>query len=321
MNNILNITNGDCAVETMKKANIPGVFLPWRDVLHEGPIPDTLSLEELSEVRAQFIIERGWGTPEDVIESFTQRDNILTSFRNYEKVILWFEHDLYDQLQIIQILDWFYHNPPSGIELSIICTDRYLGMLSPDEMEKLKNHEEPITESHLKLATKAWSALRASSPEKWCELLNIDTSALPFLEGTVVRLLEEYPSCTNGLSRTAEQALKVISKGEKRPGRVFGGSQELEERVFLGDSSFWVVLNELLVSNPPLIVLPDGNELTLPTCKDQELSITTAGLGVLDGKLNWLEVSNIDRWIGGVHLNSTHVWCWDSSSKSITKRA
>ena len=49
MKNILNITNGDCAVETMKKANIAGLFLPWRDVLHEGPVPDDLSLEEFIE--------------------------------------------------------------------------------------------------------------------------------------------------------------------------------------------------------------------------------------------------------------------------------
>jgi len=47
MRNILNITNGDCAVEIMKKADIPGTFLPWQDVLHDGPVPERLSLEEL----------------------------------------------------------------------------------------------------------------------------------------------------------------------------------------------------------------------------------------------------------------------------------
>jgi hypothetical protein len=30
---VLNITNGDCAVEIMKKAGIAGDYLPWRDVL------------------------------------------------------------------------------------------------------------------------------------------------------------------------------------------------------------------------------------------------------------------------------------------------
>jgi len=320
MRNILNITNGDCAVEIMKKANLPGVFLPWRDVLHEGPVPENLSLEELSKVRAQFIIDRSWGLPEEIIESFIQRDNDLKSFRKYEKVILWFEHDLYDQLQIIQILDWFHKNSPGEVELSIICTDQYLGRLSPEEMKEISKYEEPIRDAHLKLSSKAWCAFRSSSPEKWCELLNTDTSVLPFLQGAIVRLLEEYPSCSNGLSRTAEQALKVISGGEKRPGRVFGGTQNLEERIFLGDSSFWVVLHELLESSPPLIVLPKGKKLTLPTSKDQELTITSAGIEVLAGQMNWLEISRLDRWIGGVHLNASNIWCWSPESGEKTRR-
>lgn len=321
MSNILNITNGDCAVEIMKKANISGVFLPWCDVLHEGPVPNNLSLEELSKVRAQFIIERNWGTPDKIIESFMQRDNELKSFRKYEKVILWFEHDLYDQLQIIQILDWFHKNHTDDVELSIICTNRYLGRLSPEEMKGLVEYEEPITKAHLDLSCKAWSAFRSNTPEKWLGLLREDTSALPFLEGAIIRQLEEYPSCSNGLSRTAEQALKVISGGEKCPGRIFGGTQEMEERIFLGDSSFWVVLHELLESSTPLIDLSEGKELTLPSSKDQELTITSAGLEVLDGKINWLEVSRLDRWIGGVHLDSSNVWCWNSGASLIEKLA
>ena len=129
MGDILNITNGDGAIGIMEKANIPGVFLPWRDVLHDGPVPQGLSLAELSQVRAEFIISRGWGTPETVTQDFIERDNLLKSYANYKKVIMWFEHDLYDQLQILQILDWFHHNPPGETELSLICVDQYLGML------------------------------------------------------------------------------------------------------------------------------------------------------------------------------------------------
>lgn len=320
MRNILNITNGDCAVEIMKKANISGAFLPWRDVLHDGPIPSDLSLEELSKVRAQFITGQNWGAAEEITESFIQRDNELKSFREYEKVILWFEHDLYDQLQIIQILDWFHENYTEEVELSIICTEQYLGRLSPEEMRELIKYEEPITETHLNLSCKAWAAFRSSTPEEWCGLLNTDTSALPFLEGAIVRLLEEYPSCSNGLSRTATQALKVILGGEKQPGKVFGGTQELEERVFLGDSSFWVILQELLDSSPALLKLAEGKKFNLPTSKDQELTITPAALDVLSGKRNWLEIKNPDRWIGGVHLENTNVWCWDLDSSSIVKK-
>lgn len=319
MRNILNITNGDSTVGIMKQANIPGIFLPWRDVLHDGPVPDGLSLEKLSEIRAKFIIDRNWGRPEAIKRLFIERDNTLKSFEKYGKVVLWFEHDLYDQLQLLQILDWFHQNRSNKTTLSIICVNQYLGMCSPNEMESLFNYEEPVTETHLLLANNAWSAFRSNSPEKWQALLRTDTAILPFLAGAIIRLLEEYPSCKTGLSRAAQQALEIVSLGEKRPENVFMRYQESEERKFLGDSSFWAILDELLASSPPLLKLTDCQKFISPTKPDQALSISTEGKEVLSEKRNWRNIVTLDRWIGGVHLTPDNSWCWDSDAKSIVK--
>ncbi len=189
MSNILNITNGESAVTVMKEAGIPGDFIPWRDVLHDGPVPAELSLNELSEVRARFIFEQGWGEFEAIRNSFTERDKALCSFQNYVKVILWFEHDLYDQLQLLQILDWFSDNLPDKTPLTIICTELYLGMATSKQMKDLLKFEEIVTGQHLLLATKAWTALRAPSPNRWQLLLEENTSVLPFLKSAVIRLL------------------------------------------------------------------------------------------------------------------------------------
>ena len=51
---MLHITNGDCAVAVLSRA-VSGTFLPWRDVLHEGPVRAGLSLEQLSAERARFM--------------------------------------------------------------------------------------------------------------------------------------------------------------------------------------------------------------------------------------------------------------------------
>ena len=324
MKNSLNITNGDSAVAIMKKAKISGKFLPWRDVLPDGPVPKGLTLEELSSIRSTFIVSRNWGTFEDIKQDFIERDNTLKSFEKYEKVILWFEHDLYDQLQILQVLDWFnvnVKNTENRIKLSIICTNQYLGHLSPDEMKGRLKFVEPVTEKHLLLSSKAWAAFREKSPKLWYQLLNEDTSAFPFLKDAVIRMLEEYPSSNNGLSRTAQQALEIISKGEKLAGKVFGLNQEREKQVFLGDSSFWVILQEFLDSSPPLLRFPEGKKLTLPSAKDQELTITPVGLEVLSGKRNWLQITSLNRWIGGVHIEPSNAWCWNSDSGSIIKKA
>jgi hypothetical protein len=320
MKKVLNITNGNSAVKIMRQANIPGTFLSWDDVLHDGPVPAGLLLEELSKVRAQFIVECGWGDIQNISNSFSERDRKLKSCNENEKIILWYEHDLYDQLQIIQILDWLCHHPvDKDVELSIICTNNYLGRLSPDELLGLFKYEEPVTEKHLSLASRSWEAFRSPSPKSLSGLLETDTSALPFLKGAITRLLEEYPSTFNGLSRTAQQALRIIENGEKKSLRIFGESQKLEESIFMGDSSFWLILNGFLKSDPPLLTLPAGIELTLPASPDQELTITTAGQEVLAGKRKWLDIVELDKWIGGVHLTPANTWCWDSTSNSITK--
>ncbi len=316
MDKILNITNGDSAVETMQAAGIKGDFLPWRDVLHDGPVPEGLSWEALSERRVQFIVERGWGKAEVVRKHVAARDQMLAKVDDYDKVVLWFEHDLYDQLQILQILDWFADRPIKN--LTMICTDNYLGMVSPEEMVGLMQHETPVSQAQLDLAQTAWAAFRSSTPDSWFNLLHNDTTALPFLEGAVLRQLEEYPSCENGLSRTANQALEIIHNGEQRPGRVFAAYIETEERKFMGDLSFWESLREMIEASPPLLRLPEGQVL-LPIGPEKELTVTRIGKQVLAGEVNAVEAVILDKWIGGVHLTLASYWCWDSRLKEVSR--
>jgi len=302
------------------KANIKGEFLPWRDVLHNGPVPDHLCLEALSKIRSSFIIDCGWGNADDIRKDFVKRDNTLKSFQNYSKVILWFEHDLYDQLQLIQILDWFYQQPKHHVPLALICTDNYLGPLTPDELLKLQQYEEAITPQQLNLASKAWSAFRSQMPTQWLALLGDDLFSLPFLKSTVLRLLEEYPSSYNGLSRTETQALTIINNSTHNPGKVFAENQAMEGRVYMGDSSFWIILNQLLSAKPPLLSLTGATQLNLPITKEHCLSITKLGKEVLLGKSHYSNYSIIDYWLGGVHLSKDNYWCWDSTTSTIIEK-
>ena len=104
---MLHITNGDAAAGRMAEAGIPGDIVPWRDVLHEGPVPAGLGLDELRPVRARFLADCGWAPYEQALADLGTRDVALASFREHDETVLWFEPDLYDQLQLLQVLDWF----------------------------------------------------------------------------------------------------------------------------------------------------------------------------------------------------------------------
>ncbi|HJP25911.1 MAG TPA: hypothetical protein QF550_01165, partial [Arenicellales bacterium] len=85
MTSRLIITNGDAAVDVMKRAGLADHFLPWRDVLYEGPVLAGLDLTSLSTLRARFISDRGWGEPERVLHSFRERDRELERAGNYPR--------------------------------------------------------------------------------------------------------------------------------------------------------------------------------------------------------------------------------------------
>ena len=57
---MLHITNGDSVAEPLRQLFPEDEVLPWRDVLHEGPVPEKLDAEGLREVRAAFLARRGW---------------------------------------------------------------------------------------------------------------------------------------------------------------------------------------------------------------------------------------------------------------------
>jgi len=300
----LNIVNGDACIDMMKKAQIAGDFLPWQDFLHEGPVPANLPLEALSIVRAKFIADDGLGELSAIQKDFESRDEKLKSFHHYDKVVLWFEHDLYDQLQLIQVLSWFAEQNLEETKLTLVATNNYFGESSTQQIEKLANYEIVITKEHFEVATKAWSAFRQETPQKWAELLDESTSILPYLNGAIQRMLEEYPSLKHGLSRTAYQALLVISNGISDPLDVFHKSQSFEERKFMGDALF-------------LKILEDFEKHGIIKKEQSGLSLTSLGKELLDGQKNWLGIVPFQRSIGGVNLTLDNLWCWDREKQEI----
>jgi uncharacterized protein DUF1835 len=101
---LLHITNGDSTGDTLRQTTLGGAVLPWRDALHEGQVP-TLPRQELLRTRAGFLAECGWSSRQVLLSSLERRDRqLLEALRDDRQVVLWFEHDLYDQLQLLDVL-------------------------------------------------------------------------------------------------------------------------------------------------------------------------------------------------------------------------
>ncbi|MBF0193396.1 MAG: DUF1835 domain-containing protein [Magnetococcales bacterium] len=325
MENILHVTNGDSTVELFLQACIEGKYLAWRDVLHEGATPSGLDLHALSNVRADYIAQCGWSDVESARKSFKERDLVISEWRKYDAVYLWFEHDLYDQLQLIQILDIFAKEPQKPNNLFLIQHNDYLGMQTPATISTLKNNKKPVTNIQLQLATKSWEAFRSNNPTVWWKLLGEDTTALPWLKMTITRHLEQFPFVKNGLNRTENIILSILIKGSIKPGQLFHEYQLLDEPRYMGDASFWIYLKELCSGDRPLIALLDGSNFKPPSnyppdekFKKQKLYLTEFGQQVLYNKADWVNYRGVDKWLGGCKLTTEKHWRWDDVDKRLT---
>jgi hypothetical protein len=231
---LLHITNGDCAVAVLSRV-VRGPMLPWRDVLHEGPVRAGLPLEALSRERAAFIAGAGWGDFSTVLKSFQERDALLRRAGEHDEIVLWFEHDLYDQLQLIQVLDGL--SALRGPPISLVCEAEYLGNMAPERAAELFSLRTPLTRRHFQEAQSAWAAFRSSDP------LQIDPSkpkALPFLGAALRRHLEEFPWTSDGLSRSQRQIREALNDGPLSLPELFRRTHE--EPAFLGDTTLaWYV--------------------------------------------------------------------------------
>ncbi len=315
----------------MAEAGIVGTIVPWRDVLHEGPVTGDLDLEGLRPIRARFLSDTGWGKYDDILSMMFERDAIVHRFRQYEEVVLWFEHDLYDQLQLVQILHEFAGWDLGDIRLSLVGPAEYLSMVEVERLRELHSKRQPVTGKQLDLGRWAWEAFGSPDPTVIQRLLDEDMSPLPYLKAALQRHFEEFPATTTGLSRSETQALEAIRDGAPSLADAFRAAHlDREDPLFLGDATFATYLERLSDGREPLILATDGQRVRAPTWQDDDdrefwttqAVLTDMGQAVLAGGQDWLAVHEIDRWLGGVHLKSGEpIWRWDPTARQLVLTA
>jgi hypothetical protein len=303
----LHVTNGDSVLYLFRKAGITGTHVAWRDALNDGPVPAGLTLEQMSERRAEYLAMRKMGSPIKIIHDFEARDAQLRKAATFEEVVLWFEHDLYDQLQVLQILNALDSLELEPGRVSLVQSDQYLGSMTVDELSPLLSRRRTATAATFKSAARGWARVTSPSPADIYAGAQEDAIGLPYLRAALRRLCEEYP-WLDGLSRSQRQALQAVAHGPAPIAELYRRAQAREEATFLGDGAFERLVDDLRDERAPLVEGEPGAFVA-----------TALGRRVLAGDADWLESLPIDRWVGGVHLEPSQLVRWDDDSSRFVQ--
>ena len=295
--------------ETLREAGFGGDFLEYSDPICQGPVPDR---PDLAAIRARFVAGAYPGHARNVAARLAAEEAALTAVAASDRrLVLWCEHDPYDQLLLARALDRL----PDRVGLELICIDRHprparfigLGQLLPEDLVALWPQRRTITADHRALGRAVWLALRQSDPSALHAIAESGTAPVPPMQAALRRHLQELPWRRDGLSLTERLILQAVRDGAATMGRVFGEAQRLDPLPFLGDVMIVPIIEGLAAAAIPALDLGGA-----PRWAERPVALTGHGARLLEGQADWQQARPNERWVGGVRIApDAPAWRWD----------
>jgi hypothetical protein len=321
MESIVHVCNGDITADLLSLADLPGEIRVWADALDQGPVV-LVDDQQHWKLRGEFWKSRGMSELDGRIAAY---DHGVDEAARAEELILWFEHDLFDQLALIRLLARLARRGLPA-QLTIVSIDRHpevpnflgFGNLKPEQLAELWPRRTPLSRDAIDEAITAWIAVTAPDPRA-LPFLTKRIKAMPFLAGALERHLEEFPDPTSGLSRTERQVLAAIARGEATAAAIMNATHAIDPRYPLSDAVLLWVLRDLAAcgfveSAPTGAPSPERLESV-------NVTVTARGREVLAGAIDRVHECGVDEWRGGVHLTGRGpVWRWDGPQRKLVER-
>jgi len=330
----LHVRCGSDIKETLREAGFAGDFYEHSFPYLAAPVREGAGALEQ---RARFLVASyrdSFDPPleyERVLADLQRSEAQLAASAEYDRVVIWSEHDCYDQLVLIRLLG-HYASGRRPARLELVNTGEFpgaarfigLGQLPPEALRLLWATRRRADEQVLTLGRDAWRALASPDPRSLAAIMRTGTPALPLLARALHRHLRELPSAANGLSLTVELALGLLAEHEQSLQQVFVA---LNQRVdpLPGQGDLQVrdrVLGMGSASAPVFTRRPglDRHGQARPPWTDV-LTITELGRAVLKAELDYRSLKPAPRWVGGVEVAAANPeWRWDEQRQDAIRK-
>jgi hypothetical protein len=321
----LHLRCGSDIRQSLLAAGFKGDFLEHSYPYAHGPI---LADADHFEREAQFIIE--FADPhmdlsfEQVLERRHKEERELAASTHlYERIVLWMEHDCFDQLVLARCLAHYAALDELPV-LELVQTDRFpgtirfigLGQLPEEGLRLLWERRQPISRAALDFASTVWKAASLDDPRPLAALMRRPCADLPYLAPAIRRLLQELPSVRAGLSFTERLILETLaSTGEAMTvSQLFAVlTYERDPLPFATDFFLHTTIERLADVATPLVV----SNRTENKWHDP-VTLTESGRRALNAELDFLTLEPRPRWVGGVQIRpGSKVWRWDEERDDV----
>lgn len=226
---MLHLVNGQCTLNVLEQTRISGDKISVDDILMEGPLPDCLNDESAWRKRAAWLQTRFGISETEYLQRAQEREQTLARCFTECDVTLWYENDVFCQINFLYILQRFAEIDLTQTRLYEVCPDEdRLGLLNAQHLEKLFDQRVKVSSEKLILARDAWKAICNGE-----DVLQKDFSAWPKLH----KGLELYLEYQTDPRRLQTVVMNALDEGKSTLGEMlFAVNNSAETKDYgLGD--------------------------------------------------------------------------------------
>ncbi|WP_439129109.1 DUF1835 domain-containing protein [Polaribacter sp.] len=290
---ILHITNGDSTTSYLKKLQFTGDFITWREMLCEGKTNTDVGSESFWKTRFDFFKNNYKVSKQNFINLTLKEYRNLCNFKQNKEIVLWFEYDLFCQINMLAVISWLKINR-KGYPISLVCSGKIknttklkgLGELSETEIKEHYKNRINLSQDDIEYADYIWQLYCSDSPLRLETVYKFNpTSPFKYLASAIEAHLLRFPTIKNGLNKIENTVLETAHNHQLKSKNQLVGKLLKEQEVYgFGDLQYFKsidTLQKLFASFNPV-------------------KLSKKGLRILENETNFYgEIRNENSYLGG----------------------
>lgn len=272
MSTQLHITNGDSFTQRLKSLPFKGEIITWREMLCEGRTETNVGSESFWKTRFEFLHKNYNVSKSYFIEKTLKEYRSLCNHKQQDEIILWFEYDLFCQINMIAVLSWLKTHRRDA-QISLVCsgnedgTDIMYGLCDNDD-EKIKtlfNKRVYLNQDDIEFADYVWQLYCSDNPIRLENMSDFEHYHFDYLSSAIKVHLKRFPSIKNGLNELENRIMRLAV--EQKP----KSKKELVQNIMAnqgyygyGDTQFERIitsLKPLFTSYSPIRLSKKGKDI------------------------------------------------------------
>lgn len=211
---LLHITNGYNLTNYLKELGIKGDILTWQEMLCEGPTNEIIDCDEFFKIRKEFL--QDFYDIEVNEAEFRSEIGVLESSKEYSKIVLWFEFDLFCHINLMAVINLILQKN-NKCPIYLVCSGRVEGEkelkgLSELSAVQLHTHYKSkikLTQKDIELMVSLWKTYCGQDHNLFKTNI-IEKSLFPYLSNCLKAHLQRFPDSKTGLSGLESNILNIL---------------------------------------------------------------------------------------------------------------